>query len=442
MPDPKAGPPSSGRHTPTPSGHTPPRGFANRAGSLLRELGPGLISGAADDDPSGIATYSQAGAAFGYGLLWTALLTLPLMAGVQLMCARIGIVARTGLASVLRKHYSRWLLWFACLLLLVGNTINIAADLGGMAAAATLLTGIPSVWFVPVFTVLILVLLIYASYTTMTRILKWMTLALFAYIFAAVLAHPSWLQVLRGTLRPDVKLSKEALLTFVALLGTTISPYLFFWQAAQSAEQEEHVEQRFPHRARRALSRVLLSAEHDVNMGMFISNLIMYAIILTTAATLHRHGITDIQTANQAATALRPVAGPLASWLFSFGLIGTGMLGVPVLAGSAAYAVAEAASWNRGMDETMSTASHFYGVIGVAMLIGMILAFSKANAIKLLFFSAVVNGILAPPLIIIILIVCNNAKIMHRYKNGRALNILGGAAAVLMTAAALGLLVS
>ena len=422
--------------------HARKRDVPSRLGTLFRELGPGLITGAADDDPSGIATYSQAGAAFGYGLLWTALVTLPLMAAVELMCARIGIVARTGLASVLRKHYSRWLLWFACLLLLVGNTINIAADLGGMAAAATLLTGIPSVWFVPCFTILILVLLIYASYETMTRVLKWMTLALFAYVFAAFLAHPQWWHVVRGTVWPDLKLSKQAVLTFVALLGTTISPYLFFWQAAQSAEQEEHEERRRSKSRARSIGRTLIAAEHDVNMGMFISNFIMYAIILTAAATLHQHGITDVQTANQAATALRPVAGPLAAWLFAFGIIGTGMLGVPVLAGSAAYAVAEAAAWNRGMDETIETASQFYGVIGLAMLIGMLMAFGKANAIKLLFFSAVVNGILAPPLIIIILVVCNNPKIMHKYKNGRALNILGGAAAVLMTAAALGLLVS
>jgi Mn2+/Fe2+ NRAMP family transporter len=274
----------------------------------------------------------------------------------------------------------------------------------------------------------------------MTRILKWMTLALFSYVFAAVLAHPDWWHVLRGTLWPDVKLTRNALLTFVALLGTTISPYLFFWQAAQNAEQEEHRGSQSRHR--RPLQRELRSSEHDVNTGMFISNLIMYFIILTAGATLHHAGITDVQTASQAATALRPLAGPLAAWLFSFGIIGTGMLGVPVLAGSAAYAVAEAAAWKRGMDETVHTASHFYSVIGLAMLIGMALAFGKANAIKLLFWSAVVNGLLAPPLIVIILVVCNNQKIMHQYKNGRALNILGGAAAVLMTGAALGVLVS
>jgi len=415
------------------------RGVGARVGGFFRELGPGLITGAADDDPSGIATYSQAGAAFGYGLLWTALITLPLMAAVQQMCARIGIVTKSGLASVLRKHYSRWVLWFACLLLLIGNTINIAADLGGMAAAGTLLTGIPAGWFVPVFTLLILGLLIYASYEVMTRIFKWMTLVLFAYVFAAFLAHPDWWHVLRGTLWPDLKLTKNAMLTFVALLGTTISPYLFFWQAAQNAEQEEHRDTRSRHR--RPLQRELRAAGQDVNMGMFISNIIMYFIILTAGATLNRAGITDVQTANQAANALKPIAGPLASWLFSFGIIGTGMLGVPVLAGSAAYVVAEAASWKRGMDETVHTASHFYGVIGLAMLVGMGLAFGKANAIKLLFLSAVANGLLAPPLIVIILVVCNNHQIMHQYKNGRTLNILGIAAALLMTVAAVGMFV-
>jgi NRAMP (natural resistance-associated macrophage protein)-like metal ion transporter len=401
-----------------------------------------LITGAADDDPSGIATYSQAGAAFGYGTLWIAVITLPLMAAVQLMCARVGIVARSGLASVLRTHYPRWLLWVACGLLLVGNTVNIAADLGGMAAAASLLTGVPSVWFVPAFTFLILALLVFASYEGMTRVLKWLTLALFSYVLAAFLAHPNGISVLAGTLVPHLTASKDYLLTLVAILGTTISPYLFFWQAAQNAEHDAFWRQRLVGRPQRAVQRELRAAARDVNAGMFFSNAIMYFIILTAAATLNRAGITDVQTAEQAATALRPLAGNAASLLFTLGLVGTGMLGVPVLAGSAAYAVAEAAAWRAGMDEKIHSAKEFYGVIAVAMIIGMVLNFAHVNAIKLLIWSAVINGLLAPPLIVIILIVCNNDKVMGVHRNSRLLNVLGGLAALAMTAAGVALIYS
>lgn len=410
--------------------------------AFLRKLGPGLITGAADDDPSGIATYSQAGAAFGFGLLWTALISLPLMAAVQLMCARIGIVSKSGLASALRDHYPRWLLWLACILLVVGNTVNIAADLGGMAAAASMLTGVPSAPFVPVFAVIILAMLVYASYERITQIFKWMTLALFAYIIAAFLAHPSWPKVLAGTFVPQIAWTRDYLLTFVAILGTTISPYLFFWQAAQTAEQDHHLALRFPYRRRRALRREIRDTTVDTNTGMFMSQLIMYFIILTAGATLHAHGVTDVQTADQAAQALRPVAGALAYWLFAFGIVGTGMLGVPVLAGSAAYAVAEAAGWERGMDEKPHAAKEFYGVMAVAMIIGTLLALTNVNAIKLLLWSAVTNGLLAPPLIIIILFVCNNKRIMGRHRNGPVANVLGWAAAGLMSAAAIAMLIS
>src|SRR5437868_7583594 len=410
--------------------------------SRLRELGPGLITGAADDDPSGIATYSQAGAAFGYGLLWTALISLPLMSAIQLMCARIGVVARSGLAAVLREHYARWTLWFACSLLVIGNTINIAADLAGMAAGARLLTGISAVWFVPAFTVLILGLLIFATYENMTRVLKWLTLALFSYVFAAMLSGADWAGVLRGTLVPRVMVSREYLLTFVAIMGTTISPYLFFWQAAQNAEQDAHLMRRIVGRPRRAVQRELRAAARDVNAGMLFSNLIMYFIILTAGATLHPAGVTNVQTAEQAATALRPVAGDAAALLFTIGLVGTGMLGVPVLAGSAAYAIAEAAAWRAGMDERVHNARQFYGVIAVAMIVGTMLNFAHVNAIKLLIGSAVINGLLAPPLIAIVLVVCNNDKIMGTHRNRRTLNILGGLGVGTMTIAAVALVVS
>jgi NRAMP (natural resistance-associated macrophage protein)-like metal ion transporter len=407
-----------------------------RLRSRARELGPGLITGAADDDPSGIASYSQAGAAFGYATLWIALVTLPLMAAVQLMCARIGIVARSGLASVLREHYPRWLLWLACTMLLVGNIVNIAADLGGMAAAASLLTGVPSVWFVPAFALLILGVLVFASYERMTRALKWMTLALFSYVFAAFLARPDPLAVIANTLIPHIEWSRDFLFMLVAILGTTISPYLFFWQAAQNAEQDAYLRQRLIGRPQRAIQRELRAATRDVNAGMFFSNAIMYFIILTAAATLHRAGVTDVVTAADAASALKPLAGPGAAALFTIGLVGTGMLGVPVLAGSAAYAIAEAAAWRRGMDEKVHTARQFYGVIALAMIVGMLLNFSHVNAIRLLIWSAVINGLLAPPLIVIILVVCNNAAVMGRHRNGRTLNILGGLAALAMFLAA------
>lgn len=411
----------------------------NRARARLRELGPGLITGAADDDPSGIATYSQAGAAFGYAPLWIALITLPLMAAVQLMCARLGIVARSGLASVLRAHYPRSLLWLACSLLVFGNTVNIAADLGGMAAAASLLTGLPAIWFVPAFTGLILALLVYASYERMTSVLKWLTLALFSYVIAGVLAHPDPAAVLAGTFVPRIDGSREYLLTFVAILGTTISPYLFFWQAAQNAEQDAHWRRRLIGRPQRAIQRELRAASRDVNAGMFFSNAIMYFIVLTAAATLHRGGVTNVETAAEAAAALQPLAGQGAALLFTAGLVGTGMLGVPVLAGSAAYAVAEAAAWRAGMDERVHTARQFYAVMALAMLVGMVLNFAHVNAIKLLIASAVINGLLAPPLIGIILVVCNNQNVMGSHRNGRTLNVLGGLAALLMTVAAVAL---
>ncbi|MEP6690523.1 MAG: Nramp family divalent metal transporter [Gemmatimonadaceae bacterium] len=415
---------------------------AERLKSAMRDLGPGLITGAADDDPSGIATYSQAGAAFGFGFLWSALISMPLMSAVQLMCARVGLVTERGLASVLRRHYAPWILWTSCALLLVANTINIAADLGGMAAATAMLTGVPRVVFVPLYAVLLLALLIFASYKVITKIFKWLTLVLFAYVASAVLAHPNWGDVLRSTFVPHIEWTRDYLITFVAILGTTISPYLFFWQAASEVEAEEQLKKELGDRPQRALERELRGVKIDVFSGMAFSNIIMYFIILTAGATLHASGQTDVQTAEQAAQALKPIAGPIASLLFTLGIVGTGLLGVPVLAGSAAYAIAEAAAWRRGMDEKPRAAPHFYQVMAAAMLIGTGLALTHFNAIKMLFWAAVVNGLLAPPLIIIILFVCNNEKVMGAHKNGKFLNIFGGLAAILMTGAAAALLFS
>jgi Mn2+/Fe2+ NRAMP family transporter len=375
-------------------------------------------------------------------LLWTGLISLPLMSAVQLMCARIGIVARNGLAGVLRDHYSRWLLWIACGLLLFANTVNIAADLAGMAAATVLLTGGRAVWFVPLYAALVIGLLLFSNYDVMTSVLKWLTLALFAYVIAAFLARPDWSAVFKATLIPRFQFTREYLLMFVAIMGTTISPYLFFWQAAQNAEQDQHLMSKFGERPRRAVGRELRTARRDVYTGMFVSNAIMFFIMLTAASTLHPAGITEIQTADQAAQALRPVAGSAAALLFTAGILGTGMLGVPVLAGSGAYAVAEAAAWRRGMDERPRSARNFYGVIVAAMLIGLALNFAKLDAMTLLIWAAMVNGLMAPPLIVIILVVCNNRRVMGRYRNGWALNVVGGITALVMGGAALVLIAS
>lgn len=409
---------------------------------FFRNLGPGLITGAADDDPSGISTYSTAGASLGYGMLWTALISLPLMTAVQLMCARIGLVSGRGLASVLRRFYPRSLLWFACALVFVANTVNIAADLGGMAEAAELLTGLPSFIFVPIFTVIILLLLIFASYRNIARTFKWLTLVLFAYVGSAILAHPNWAEVLRATFLPKISFDSGSLMTLVAILGTTISPYLFFWQAAEEVEEEKSMG-RMTVGHRMGASRVeLKDARNDVVFGMSISVIVFYFIILTTGATLYKAGLRDIQTAREAAEALRPLAGDAAYILFAIGLIGTGFLGVPVLAGSAAYAISEAGAWRAGINEKPRMAKKFYSVVAFSMFAGMALEYSGVNAIKMLFTAAVVNGMLAPPLLVIILMISNNRKVMGEHANGRLLNILGALAILVMGGAAIATLVS
>jgi NRAMP (natural resistance-associated macrophage protein)-like metal ion transporter len=412
-----------------------------RVRSFFSNLGPGLITGAADDDPSGISTYSTAGARYGFGLLWLAPFSLPLMASVQLMCARIGLVSGRGLASVLREYYSRRLLWFACLLLLIANTVNIAADLGGMAEAAELMTGVPSLIFTPFFAGVIVLLLIFSSYRALVRIFKWLTLALFAYVITAFLVHPGWSVVARTTFWPRISFSSDYLMMFVAILGTTISPYLFFWQAAEEVEEEKKSSKVTLGRHQGATRAELRAVFADTVTGMSFSNLIMYFIIVTTGATLYVAGHRDIQTAREAAEALRPLAGNAAYLLFSVGLIGTGFLGVPVLAGSAAYAVAEAGAWRCGMNERPRLAKKFYGVVAVAMFMGMAMDFVGLNAIKMLFWSAVLNGVLAPPLIVIILLVCNNPSVMREHVNGKLMNVLGIIAAIVMSGAALAMLI-
>jgi NRAMP (natural resistance-associated macrophage protein)-like metal ion transporter len=396
-----------------------------------------LITGAADDDPSGIATYSVSGARFGYGPLWTALFCFPLMAAVQLMCSRLGMVSGRGLAAVVRRRYSRWVLWGACLLLIVANVINIAADLGGMAEATEMVTGLPSEWLTPVFAAVIVAALFLTSYRTIARIFKWLTLVLFAYVITAFLAHPDWAAVLRATFIPDIRWSNEYLSVLVGILGTSISPYLFFWQAAQEVEEERAEGKNTVAKRQGATDRELRRARIDVLTGMFFSNLVMYFIILTTAATLHTHGITEIATASQAAEALKPLAGKGAYWLFTLGLIGTGMLGVPVLAGSSAYAIAEAMSWGASLDRKPKLAPKFYAVLAAAMVLGVALARLGLDAVKMLFWSAVANGVLAPPLIVLVVLLTTDPTVMGDRVNPPLLKWLGWLAAAVMTVAAI-----
>ncbi len=371
---------------------------------FLKVLGPGFISGAADDDPSGIGTYATAGASLGYATLWTALLTFPLMATVQLVCAKIGMVTGRGLAGVLRKHYPRRVLYAAVIALFVANTINVGADLAAIAAAINLLVpALPIAPLVLPIAVGILALQIWGSYRLIARIFKWLTLALFAYIGSAFFARPDWGQVLSSTFIPTLRLDQTFLLALVAILGTTISPYLFFWQATV---------------------------------------LVMYFIMLATAATLHQAGKSDIKSATDAAEALRPLAGDLSSILLAIGLIGSGVLAVPILSGSAAYALSEAFGWKYGLDRNPAKAKQFYAVIAVATLVGVAIDYLGINPIDALFFTAVINGFVAPPLLVMIMLVSNNRKIMGKRTNSRLTNVLGWGAAVVMFLAAGVLLVA
>jgi NRAMP (natural resistance-associated macrophage protein)-like metal ion transporter len=407
-----------------------------RVRSFFAELGPGLITGAADDDPSGISTYSVTGASFGYAPLWTALFSFPLMVAVQLMCARLGMVTGRGLAGVIRRTYPRWVLLSACSLLIVANVVNIGADLGGMADATEMVTGVNSLVWTPIYATLILSLLFWTSYSFIARIFKWLTLVLFAYVITAFLAHPDWRAVLHATFVPHVEWSSAYIATFVGILGTTISPYLFFWGASQEVEEERKIGRQTVEEREGATNEELRKSRTDVLTGMFFSNLVMYFIILTTAATLHARGHTDIETAQQAAEALKPLAGNGAYWLFTLGLIGTGMLGVPVLAGAAAYAVAEAKEWHGTLSARPRLAKKFYAIVASAMILGLALDYAGFNAVKMLFWSAVLNGVLAPPLIILVVLLTSSRKVMGDRVNPPLLKWLGWTTAAVMTLAA------
>ncbi len=420
---------------------TTPLKKQNRLELFFADLGPGLITGCADDDPSGVSTYSMTGAAFGYSLLWTVLLSFPLMVAVQMMCGRLGMVTGRGLAGVVRRQYSKWVLWGACALLIVANVVNIAADLGGMAGATQMITGVSAFLWTPLYTAIIIAFLFWSSYRQIARIFKWTTLVLLAYVITAFFVRVDWHQALLATLLPHPVWSHDYLEVLVGVLGTTISPYLFFWQASQEVEEQRAMGRTLA-QGRGATAEQLRRLRVDVITGMFASNFIMFFIILTTAATLHAHGIVHIATARQAAEALRPLAGHAAYLLFTLGLIGTGMLGVPVLAGSCAYALSEAAAWRGSLEKKPRGARKFYGVLGLAMVLGVALNYMGLDAVKMLFWSAVTNGVLAPPLILLILLITSNRKVMGNQVSSAAERTLGWIAFLLMTGAATAMLLA
>lgn len=383
-------------------------------------LGPGLTTGAADDDPSGVATYSQTGARYGFQLLWLALLTFPLMALVQEMCARIGMVTGRGLAANIRAHYPRSILYLCTLLLFSANVFNIGADLGAMAQGVQLLLpGASFVWLVVVFTLVSLLMQIFVSYSVYARILKYLALILLAYVFSTLLIQGlDWSAVVRHTVVPSLTFSRDQIILVCAILGTTISPYLFFWQTSQEIE-EEILDGKITISARRGLATdtELKHMRVDVWSGMFLSNLVMFFIIVATGATLHTSGLTQISTAAEAAEALRPLAGDATYLLFALGIIGTGLLAVPVLAGSAAYAVSESFGWRQGLFYKLKQASAFYGILIIAMLAGLGMNFIGLDPIKALIYSAIANGLVAPIVLILIVQLSSSHKVMGEHRN-------------------------
>ncbi|WP_296447031.1 NRAMP family divalent metal transporter [Rhodoferax sp. UBA5149] len=415
----------------------------DRKDSLLKKLGPGLITGAADDDPSGIATYSQAGAQFGFNMLWTVLFTYPLMVGIQVVSARIGRVSGHGLATNMRRHYPAWLLYSVVGLLLIANTINIAADVSAMGEALKLIVGGPGQLYAVAFGVVSLLLQVFIPYRRYVRILKWLTLALLAYVATVFVVHIPWSQVLVSALAPHMSWKSGYITTVVAVFGTTISPYLFFWQASQEVEDQladprAHPLIRAPHQAPANLRRIKI----DTYIGMGFSNLVAFFIILTTAVTLNLHGITDIQTSAQAATALRPIAGEFAFMLFAAGIIGTGLLAIPVLAGSSAYAMAGAFKWKNSLERAPMRAKQFYGIIAISTLIGIALGFTSIDPIKALYWSAVINGVISVPIMAVMMLMAVRPEIMGQFVITTRLKVMGWLATLMMAAAVCAMLLT
>ncbi len=408
--------------------HGPKSGFK----AFLGKLGPGLVTGAADDDPSGIATYSQVGAQFGYGLAWTMFFGFPLLASIQAISAEIGSVTGFGIAQNLRRHYPRWLLQAVVLLLLIANIINLGADLGAMGAALALLIGGPVMVYAGLFAIICVLLEIFMSYARYARILKWTTLSLFSYVAVVFVAGVPWSTALYGTFVPHFTLDGAHAMALVAILGTTISPYLFFWQAGQEVEEQHrrHVKPLCvaPRRAGQELKRIRI----DTLIGMGFSHLTALFIVIATAATLNAHGVTNVESSAQAAQALRPIAGDFAFALFAIGIIGTGMLAVPILAGSAAYAVSESFGWVEGLDRKPREAKAFYATIAVATIAGLTLNYIGIDPIKALYWAAVVNGVLASPLMVVMMLIASNKRVMGKLVISRGLAIGGWIATAVM----------
>ena len=411
------------------TGHQP----IKKARNFWYLLGPGLTTGASDDDPSGIATYSQAGAQFGLSLLWLAAFTFPLMAVVQEMCARIGLVTGRGLAGNIRAHFGRKVLYVSTVFLFAANTFNIGADIGAMAKSVQLLA--PHVDFsvlVVGFSILILLLQIFTPYVRYAKYLKWLALILFAYILSAILAHPNWETIIRHSFIPHVTFSKDQILLICAILGTTITPYLFFWQTSQEIDEEISVGRTTLKSRMGSDKGEIKKMRADVWSGMFLSNLVMFFIIAACGSILFSHGITNITSAAQAAEALRPFAGNATYLLFAVGIIGTGLLAIPVMAGASAYAISESIGKRQGLNSKLKQASAFYGIIIISMAIGLAINFIGLDPIKALIYSAVANGIVAPIILVLIVLMARNKKIMGEWKNGKISGSLGWSLTALM----------
>ena len=407
---------------------------------LLKVLGPGLITGASDDDPSGIATYSQVGAQFGYGLSWVMLFSWPLMCAIQEISARIGRVTGRGIAGNLKRHYPAGVVHSIVLLLVIANVINLGADLGAMGASLKLLIDGPVLLYVAAFGLVTVLLEIFSRYSRYVSVLKWLTLSLFAYVAVAVVVHIPWATVGHNLVVPNITWSASYLTAVVALLGTTISPYLFFWQAEEEVEEVKERPQAKPlERASDQAPAEFKRIRIDTYVGMALSNAVALFIILTTAATLNAHGITDIRTSAEAAQALEPVAGKFAFFVFAVGIIGTGMLALPVLAGSSAYAIGETFGWHVGLGRKPRRAKAFYACIAVATLLGVLLNFSSIDPIRALFWSAVINGVVAVPVMVLMMLISVNQAVMGEFRLPVGLRIVGWAATGVMAAAAVGL---
>lgn len=410
-------------------------------GTFWAALGPGVITGAADDDPSGIATYSIAGAQFGTAFLWTAVISWPLMAAVQTMCARVGMVTGQGLMAAFRVRFPKPVLAVACTALFLANVINIGADLAGMADAAELLTGVTSHIWVVAFAVVIAWATIRLRYAAIAKTLKGLALVLLAYVITAFIVGAHWRDVLTATFVPSIPRSREGWSTLVAILGTTISPYLFFWQASQEVEEEKAKGRRRLGDRLGATRREIAGRKLDVGTGTFFSNAAMYFIILTTALTLHAHGVTHLETSRDVAAALRPLAGPLATLLYTVGLVGTGVLAIPTLAGSAAYAFAETFGWKQGIDEHYQDAPGFYAIVVAAVIAGLALDFTNVNAVAALYWTAVINGVLAPFLLVGLLIVASDRVLMQGQPSSRLGRCVVAVTTAAMFAAAIAMFV-